>query len=360
MNKPRILIMAGGTGGHVFPALAVARRLQGKGWEVHWLGTREGLESKIVPNASIPIHYISVKGLRRMGKVGWFFAPVRLIITLFQSMRVMAFLKPNVVLGMGGFVAGPGGVAAWVCRCPLVIHEQNSIVGLTNRWLAPLAKEVLEAFPGAFQPSAKAIYIGNPVREALLDLPLPKERFKERKGALRLLVLGGSRGALALNEICPSAIGTLVLEKRPEIWHQSGGDNATRTADAYHKVGVVARVEPFIEDMAAAYSWADLVLCRAGALTVAELAAVGVGSILVPFPFAVDDHQTRNGRFLEQGNAGVVIAQSTLTPTTLANVLVTLLQDRDRLLKMAEAAYAMAKRDALTRVAAYCEEANKI
>ncbi len=358
MKKPCILIMAGGTGGHVFPALAVAHQMQKNGWEVHWLGTTTGLEAKIMPQNPIPIHYITVRGLRRRGFLGWCLAPFTVTRALWQSIRIIHRVKPQVVLGMGGFISGPGGLAAWLLRCPLVIHEQNAIVGFTNRWLALVAAEILEAFPGAFK-GGRATCIGNPVREALLNLPPPRDRFHHRNGLVRLLILGGSQGALALNELCPEAIQQLPKGERPEIWHQAGAGREIATAKAYEAAGIAARVEPFINDMASAYAWADVVLCRAGALTVSELAAAGVGSILVPFPFAVDDHQTYNGRFLEKAGAALLIAQSDLNPHKLADTLGELLTDRERLVKMAEAAYTIAKRDAVTKMTKICGEISK-
>ncbi len=348
--------MAGGTGGHVIPALAVAHRLQARGWDVHWLGTKAGLEAILVPKAMIPIHYIFVKGLRRKGLLAWFLAPLQLLWALCQSLKIIFALKPKVILGGGGFVSGPGGVAAWLTRCPLVIYEQNAIAGTTNRCLCVLATRVLEAFPGSFKASARAICTGNPVREELLNLPAPVERLKDRKGPLKLLILGGSRGAVALNQLCPKAIEQMSTDERPEIWHQVGAGQETLVEEAYRVAQLTARVEPFIEDMASAYRWADLVLCRAGALTISELAVVGGGSILVPFPFAVNDHQTCNGRFLEKAGAAILIAQDTLSASMLAELLLKLSQDRQRLLTMAKAAYALAKPDALTAVATYCEE----
>jgi len=350
-------MMAGGTGGHVFPALAVAERLQAKGWEVHWLGSEKGMEASIIPKTKIPLHLISIQGLRRKDFLTKVLVPFQLIRALYQSLRVMAKLKPELVLGMGGFVTGPGGIAAWLTRRPLIIHEQNAIVGMTNRWLAKFASQVLEAFPGAFTPNAKAICTGNPVREVLLSLEKPRERLQNRQGPLRLLILGGSRGAEALNTLCPEAIQVLKPAERPEIWHQAGEAQADITIKSYQKAEVLARVDPFIEDMAKAYGWADLVVCRAGALTIEELASVGVASILVPYPFAVDDHQTYNGRFLEKQGAAKLIQQSALSPQALANILLELSADRDRLLKMAEAAFGVASRDALNKVTRVCEEA---
>jgi len=356
MSKPRIVIMAGGTGGHIFPALAVAHALQAKNWEIHWLGTRKGMESEIIPKAGIPLHYISVKGVRRNGFWTLVLAPFQVTWAILQSLFYLIQIRPHLVLGMGGFAAGPGGVAAWLLRRPLLIHEQNSVVGLTNRWLSKIAVKTLEAFPNTFSAKTKAIYTGNPVRAELLAQPMPAERFKDRAGPIRLLVLGGSRGARALNELCPAAIALMPIDKRPMIWHQAGQALIEKTTAIYQSLDIPVHLEPFIEDMAGAYAWADLVLCRAGALTVAELAAVGVGSLLVPHPFVVDDHQTTNGQFLSVGNAAKVVQQSTLTAETLADILTTLCADRARLCQMAEAAYALSKRDALHRVVTYCEE----
>lgn len=363
MTKRRILIMAGGTGGHVFPALAVADRLRSQDWDIHWLGTKAGLESTIVPKANIPIHYIEIKGLRKNGLAGWCLAPFRLLLALFQSLKIIHQLKPDVVLGMGGFICGPGGIAAWLLRRPLIIHEQNAISGLTNRALSHVAVRVLEAFPGTFHANIKAIYTGNPIREMLVDLPQPNIRFKEHQGPKRLLVLGGSQGAVALNDICPAALQKMPIDKRPVVWHQVGSKNdaVAKTKAGYKAAGIdidteAVRIDPFIDDMAVAYAWADLVLCRSGALTVTELATVGVGSILVPYPFAVDDHQTANGRFLEKMGAARIVAQSQLKAEKLAELFLELLNDRDRLLKMAEAAYQIAKRNAVTEVSRHCEE----
>lgn len=346
--------MAGGTGGHVFPALAVARRLQAEGWQVDWLGTHHGLEAGIVSKAGIPLHFLSVTGLRGKGALTLLMAPFRLKWAFFQSWKIIRRLKPTLVLGMGGFVSGPGGLAAWALGRPLVIHEQNAILGLTNRLLARFASQALEGFPGVFPPQVRALYTGNPVREELLKCPAPQQRFADRTGPLRLLILGGSRGAHALNQLCPKAI-QMIKTHRPEIWHQAGALQVDITEKAYQEAQVNARVEPFIQDMAAAYQWADLVLCRAGALTIAELSAVGLGSLLVPFPFAVDDHQTHNGRFLEKAGAAILMPQSTLTPEKLKMTLSSFLEDRTQVLKMAEAAYSMAKRDALEQVVLDCK-----
>jgi UDP-N-acetylglucosamine--N-acetylmuramyl-(pentapeptide) pyrophosphoryl-undecaprenol N-acetylglucosamine transferase len=261
--------------------------------------------------------------------------------------------RPVVVLGMGGFVTGPGGLMTWLLRKPLVIHEQNAIAGLTNRLLAPLAQRVLEAFPGTFH-GKHITHTGNPVRRAIADLPIPEQRFAARSGVLRLLVLGGSLGARALNEVVPAALAQ--LSSRPEVWHQTGSRNLDETLEHYRAAAVTARVEPFIEDMAAAYGWADLVVCRAGALTVAELAAAGVGAVLVPYPYAVDDHQTRNAAYLSDAGAAVVIQQAEFTRERMCE-LWTSLADRARLLAMAQAARGLAQPQAAATVAALCWEA---
>jgi UDP-N-acetylglucosamine--N-acetylmuramyl-(pentapeptide) pyrophosphoryl-undecaprenol N-acetylglucosamine transferase len=349
----RVMIMAGGTGGHVFPALAVAAELRERGAEVFWLGTRQGLEAKVVPAAGIVMEWVSVSGLRGKGVAAWLTAPWRLLWAAVQVLAVIMRRRPVVVLGMGGFVTGPGGVVTWLLRKPLVIHEQNAVAGLTNRMLAPLAQRVLEAFPGTFH-GKHVIHTGNPVRRDIAGLPVPEDRFAGRSGVLRLLVLGGSLGARALNEVVPAAIAQLSF--RPEIWHQAGSRNLEEALDLYRNVAVTARVEPFINDMAAAYGWADLVVCRAGALTVAELAAAGVGAILVPYPHAVDDHQTRNAAFLSEAGAAVVIQQREFTRDRLRDLLAALV-DRSRLLAMAQAARRLALPQATATVAQLCWEA---
>lgn len=351
-----VLIMAGGTGGHVFPALAVAERLRAAGMPVVWMGTRQGLEAKLVPAAGITIEWIGVAGLRGKGLRRLLTLPFMLGRALLQARTILRRLRPPVVLGMGGFASGPGGLAARLLGIPLVVHEQNAIAGLTNRWLARLASRVLEAFPGTFPASRRALAVGNPVRDAIAALPPPALRFAGREGRLRLLVLGGSQGALALNQLVPQALAQLPEAARPEVWHQAGGRLHDTAAAAYQEAGVAARLTPFIDDMAAAYAWADLVLCRAGALTIAELAAAGVAALLVPFPFAVDDHQTANAAFLARGGAARVVQQADLDAAALAALLGELLADRQALWAMAEAARALAQVDSAARVAAICLE----
>jgi UDP-N-acetylglucosamine--N-acetylmuramyl-(pentapeptide) pyrophosphoryl-undecaprenol N-acetylglucosamine transferase len=347
-EKRPFLIMAGGTGGHVFPALAVAEQLRALGWPVHWLGTRQGLEARVVPPTGIPVHWISVKGLRGKGLVRKLAAPVMLLWAMLQASAVLMRLRPAAVLGMGGFTTGPGGIMAWVLRRPLVIHEQNSIAGLTNRMLAPFASEVLEAFPGSLKG---ARHTGNPVRADIADLPFTAPDIRERRP--RLLVVGGSLGAAALNELVPEALAGIAAPQRPEVWHQTGLKLIDAARAAYARADVEVRLDAFIEDMADAYRWADLVLCRAGALTIAELAAVGVASILVPYPFAVDDHQSANARYLVDAGAAVLLQQSEMDVPRLQHELA-LLERPAQLLQMAQRARDKALPQAAETVAAAC------
>ncbi len=334
-----VLIMAGGTGGHVFPALAVAELLRERECRVVWVGTRRGLEARIVPAKGFAIEWLSVSGLRGKGLLTWLLAPVHLAIALVQAFSIVRRQKPAVVLGVGGFATGPGGVAAWLLGRPLVIHEQNAIAGLTNRWLARIARLVLEGFPGSFPPGVRTHCIGNPVRREIAALPAPESRFAVRSGVIRLLIIGGSLGARRLNSSVPRAIALLQRQgHRFEVWHQAGERGIEEARAEYSLAGVTGRVEAFIDDMAGAYGWADLVICRAGALTVAELAAAGVGALLVPFPHAVDDHQTHNARFLTEAGAAVLISDQDFEPAFLAAELARLAGDRLQLLDMARRA----------------------
>jgi UDP-N-acetylglucosamine--N-acetylmuramyl-(pentapeptide) pyrophosphoryl-undecaprenol N-acetylglucosamine transferase len=350
-----ILIMAGGTGGHVFPALAVAEELSARGIPVSWLGTRRGLEARVVPEAGYPLETVRVTGLRGRGALRLLGAPFMLAVALFQALRIELRLRPLAVLGMGGFASGPGGVTAWLLRRPLLIHEQNSVAGTTNRWLAPLARTVMVAFPGSLAQRHRPVHTGNPIRGAITGLAAPAERFEGRSGPLRILVVGGSLGASALNSVVPAAIAQLA--SCPELYHQTGSHDIEQVRNAYTAAGIEAQVEPFIEDMAAAYAWADLVICRSGALTVAELAVVGVAAILVPFPHATDDHQTGNARFLADAGAAVLLPQDTLTPARLTGILADFSGQRAVLLEMAERARALAMPDAARRVAELCLQA---
>jgi len=353
-SKRPVLIMAGGTGGHVFPALAVAAELSARGIAVSWLGTRRGLESRVVPAAGYPFETLRVSGLRGKGVLRLLLAPFMLMTALLQALIIQLRLRPRAVLGMGGFAAGPGGVTAWLLRRPLLIHEQNSVAGLTNRWLAPLAQTVMEAFPGSLPARRHAIHTGNPVRAEITRLSLPSERFAARAGALRVLVIGGSLGARALNEVMPAVLGQLDAGQPVQLHHQTGSADLDSVKTAYAALQADVRVDAFIDDMAAAYAWADVVICRSGALTVAELAVVGVASILVPFPHATDDHQTGNARFLADAGAAILLPQAVMNAEKLAGLLDDFSQQRNMLLEMACRAHELAMPDAARRVAEHC------
>jgi UDP-N-acetylglucosamine--N-acetylmuramyl-(pentapeptide) pyrophosphoryl-undecaprenol N-acetylglucosamine transferase len=352
-----ILIMAGGTGGHVFPALALARLLRAASHEVVWLGTRKGLEAKVVPADNFPIEWLSMTGLRGKGALTIFTAPFKLLLAIWQAMGVMRRRKPGLVVGFGGFVTGPGGVAAWLTRRPLIIHEQNAIAGYSNRALARLARRVLAAFPRAFPAGVASEVVGNPVRAEIVAQDPPAVRFARRQGALRLLIVGGSLGASRLNAVVPFAVAQLATSGLTlQVRHQAGERGLDAARAAYAQAKVTAEVAPFIDDMARAYAEADLVICRAGALTVSELAAVGVASVLVPFPAAVDDHQTFNAQYLVREGAAVLIADRDLTAERLAATLRELCAGRGKLLAMAERARLVARPRAAEDLAAACLE----
>ena len=354
MSSGPILVMAGGTGGHVYPALAVARAIEASARDVVWLGTHRGLESRIVPAAGIDIEWISIKGLRRKGLLATLIAPFQIGWALLQSLGVIVRRRPAAVLGMGGFVSGPGGVAAWLTRRPLVIHEQNAAAGLTNRLLARLARVVLQAFPGSFNSSVDAETVGNPVRDDIAAIAPPAERYSQHTGPLRLLVLGGSQGALALNRVVPAALQLIDADQRPVVRHQCGERTLDIARQAYADSNVAVELAPFIEDMAAAYAWADLVVCRAGALTVAELCAAGLPAVFVPYPAAVDDHQTANARPMAAAGAAIIVQESDLTAASLAEVLRNWLTSRDELAGRGNKARALAAPDSLQRIASIC------
>lgn len=354
-NRRPVLIMAGGTGGHIYPALAVARALLAQQVPVVWLGTRRGLEARVVPAAGIPMEWVNIVGLRRRGVVAFLLAPLRLMLACYQAIRVIARVKPRLVLGMGGFVAGPGGLMCKLMHKPLVIHEQNAIPGLTNRLLARVANSVLQAFPQTFKPSVVAYHTGNPVREEITALAAPEIRFAQRQGRLRVLIIGGSMGARFLNDILPQAIRTMPAGMWPEIRHQVGQGQQQEVQQAYKAAGMTsAEVIEFVDDMAGAYAWADLVISRAGAMTVAELAAAGLPSILVPYPHAVDDHQTINARFLADRGAAILAPQASLTPEQLGDWLGELTVDRGRLVRMAQQARGVARPEATQLVVKEC------
>ncbi|MDQ8037455.1 MAG: undecaprenyldiphospho-muramoylpentapeptide beta-N-acetylglucosaminyltransferase [Pedobacter sp.] len=351
-----VVVMAGGTGGHVFPALAVAEGLRERGVKIHWLGTRAGIEAELVPARHFDITYLEVSGVRGQGIKRLLLAPFKLVVAVLSAMKTLRAVEADAVIGLGGYVTGPGGVAARLLGKPLLIHEQNAISGFTNRQLSRLANRVLEAFPGAFAPAAKVSVVGNPVRREIAALPVPAERFATHEGPLRVLVLGGSQGAVALNELVPEALALLVKNQALVIRHQCGKKNQEKAEAKYRALGVEAEVLPFIHDMAAIYGWADLVVCRSGALTVSEIAAAGVASVLIPYPFAVDDHQTANGKFLSEAGAAKLFQQQALTAEKLAAELIPLLS-REKLLQMANAARALAKPEATDTVVAACLDA---
>ena len=353
LREAPVLIMAGGTGGHIFPGLAVAETLRARGVPVVWLGAAGGMETKVVPAHGIELHTVAVSGLRGKGLKARLLAPWMLLRALFSSLAVLRRLKPRSVLSMGGYVAGPGGIAARLLHRPLLVHEQNRVAGFTNRKLAVHAARVMAGFADSLP---NALWVGNPVRGAIATLPAPAQRMAGRNGKPRLLVLGGSLGARALNLSVPQALADMPTEQRPDVLHQCGSRGIDEARKAYADAGVEARIVPFIEDMAGTYAWADLAVCRAGALTLAELTACGLGAVLVPFPHAVDDHQTRNAEALVATGAAELIQERDLNTKDLAQRLSALLGDRSKLLAMAEAAHTLAKPDAAADIARACME----
>ncbi|MFV9988707.1 MAG: undecaprenyldiphospho-muramoylpentapeptide beta-N-acetylglucosaminyltransferase [Coxiella endosymbiont of Dermacentor nuttalli] len=352
----RILIIAGGTGGHIFPALAVARALRQQDIEIHWLGTASGLEKKLV-SPEFPLRFIQMKALRGKGLVQKFFIPFRLMRAIFQSYRVIQRVKPKVILGMGGYVAGPVGFAAWLTRTPIVIHEQNAVAGLTNRILAKMARSILQAFPNAFIDKKNVKTIGNPIRIELVNTPLPRVRLINRKGPLRVLVLGGSQGARPINQKMVTTLRNYPYSQELIIWHQTGQSDFKWLKEVYKTLPLETRVDAFIDDIAEAYTWTDLIVCRSGALTVSEIAAVGIASILIPYPYAADDHQFHNGRFLEKAGAAIIIPEKSLTEKGLIHYFEQFARDRQRLLTMAECARSLSE---LTAVQSVMNECKKI
>lgn len=345
-RPPLVMVMAGGTGGHIFPGLAVAQALMARGARVRWLGADGGMETRLVPQQGIAIDTIAVKGLRGKGMVALLGAPLRILRAVRDAARVLRQQRPDAVISFGGYAAGPGGIAARLAGIPLLVHEQNRAAGMTNKTLAKVARKVLVGFPQTF---ARETLVGNPVRAQIAQVAPPEQRDFQHAGALRLLVLGGSQGARALNNAVPQAVAA--LDAPVEIVHQAGEKLLDEARAAYASAGVSAQVEPFITDMAAAYARADLVVCRAGALTLAELCAVGVGSVLVPFPQAVDDHQTRNAEYLVERDAAVLLPQRDDLALRLQTVLAELSADAGKRVSMARAARALARPDAAERVA---------
>ena len=354
MSNAPILIMAGGTGGHIFPGIAVAQELQSRNVPVLWLGSAGGLETRLVPKAGFPIETLNIGGIRGKGWRTLIGAPLRIVRAVLSASKILRRAKPRSALSLGGFASGPGGIASWLSGVKLVVHEQNSVPGVTNRTLSHIAKKVLCGFDGAL---AHGEWVGNPVRKEIAELPQPAQRFEGRSGAIRLLVLGGSQGAAGINLMLPRVVREMT--QRPQIRHQCGPKHLDNTKDSYANAGVDAQVDAFTDDMAAAYAWADVVVCRAGALTLAELCAVGLPSILVPFPAAVDDHQTHNAQALVTCGAAKLVSEGEGFESRLAAALNEMLAGNDgekraRLLKMANAARTLAKPDAAARIADAC------
>jgi UDP-N-acetylglucosamine--N-acetylmuramyl-(pentapeptide) pyrophosphoryl-undecaprenol N-acetylglucosamine transferase len=351
MSGKCALIMAGGTGGHIFPGLAVAEALRERGWRVHWLGTPGSMESQIVPPRGFAFEAIDFSGVRGKGLVTLALLPLRLLRAFWQSLQVVRRVRPDVLVGLGGYVTFPGGMMGVLMGKPLVLHEQNSVAGMANKVLAGVADRVFTAFPGVLK---KAQWVGNPLRAAFTRQPEPADRFAARSGPLRLLVVGGSLGAKALNDIVPQALALIPEAERPQVTHQSGARQIDALRANYTSAGVQAELTPFIDDTAQAFADADLIVCRAGASTVTEIAAVGAAAVFVPFPFAVDDHQTTNASFLVEQGAGWLVQQSDLTPQGLAHMIQNIA--RSELLARAQKAKAMQKTSATREVVAACEE----
>ena len=351
MSQKTALIMAGGTGGHIFPGLAVAEELRARGWRVHWLGAPGSMESRIVPQHGFPLELIDFSGVRGKGLATLALLPLRLLRAFWQALQVVRRVKPDVVVGLGGYITFPGGMMGVLCGKRLVLHEQNSVAGMANKVLAGVADRVFTAFPGVLK---KAQWVGNPLRAAFTRQAAPSKRFVGRTGPLRLLVVGGSLGAQALNDIVPRALALIPAENRPVVTHQSGATQIDTLRANYQAAGVQAELTPFIDDTASAFAAADIIVCRAGASTVTEIAAVGAAAIFVPFPFAVDDHQTTNARFLVSAGGGWLVQQSDLTPEGLAKMLLN--SERTALVDIAEKAKNMQKINATREVVAACEE----
>lgn len=345
------MIMAGGTGGHIFPALAVADVLRADGWKVIWLGAPKSMEAELVPKHGYEVAWVRFSGLRGKGLLRKLMLPFNLLIALWQSAVAMFRYRPDVVLGMGGYITFPGGVIARLLCKPLVIHEQNSVAGMSNKALAKISDRVMSGFPNVL---GRAEWCGNPVRESIAALPEPQQRYKARSGVLNVLVVGGSLGAQAINECMPQALFCMPQGSEPKVIHQAGKKHFADVQEYYLQAGITAEVKPFLDDMAQYYAWADVVICRAGALTVAELAAAGVASILIPFPFAVDDHQTGNAKFLSDKGAAILLPQTELTARHLAEILENM--TRDKALEMAVKARSLAQINAAHQVAEVCKE----
>ncbi|WP_425619774.1 undecaprenyldiphospho-muramoylpentapeptide beta-N-acetylglucosaminyltransferase [Buchnera aphidicola] len=343
MISKKIIIMAGGSGGHIFPGLTIARYLIKKGWSVNWIGTKNSIESEIIPKYDIKIHFIKIQGLRNANLKKIIFSPIYILRACYQINQIIKNWSPNIILGMGGYVSGPGGIAAWQSNIPLIIHEQNKIAGITNYWLSKISTQNIQAYVGALK---HAIVVGNPVCESIINTPKPIERFKNRIGFLRILVIGGSQGASILNHILPEAF--FLLKKQIVVWHQTGKNELEQTKKKYKKLGLDhVLITSFIKNMADAYQWADIIICRSGALTVSEISIVGLAAIFIPYPHK-DKQQHRNAEDLERVGAAKIIDQSNLNTISIVNILNTL--TRKKLLIMAEKAFSLGVRDATKNI----------
>lgn len=351
-----VLIMAGGTGGHIFPGLAVAEVLRKEDIPVRWLGAEGGMETRTVAEAGIDLDLVAISGLRGKGLMRWVRMPMMLLRAVWQARRLLEKNRPGCAISFGGYAAAPGGIAAWTKGIPVIVHEQNRVPGLTNRLLTKIARKILQGFPGTFPREMSPIDSGNPVRREVAALAGPQTRLEGRGDPVRVLITGGSQGAQVLNLMVPAALKLLSSTVAIDVRHQAGAKRVDEAQNAYNEAGLNARVQPFIKDMAEAYAWADLVICRSGALTVAELAAAGVASFLVPFAYAVDDHQTRNAEYLSSADAAVILPQGSLDPQGLATALKPLLSDREKLYSMAVAARSLALPDAAEKVVEACSE----
>ena len=361
-----ILIMAAGSGGHIFPGLAIAKELVARGWKVHWMGTPAGMEGKLVSAAGYPMVNVNMSGVRGKGVAAWLVLPLRILIAFWQSSVALFRIRPDVVLSMGGYVAFPGGMMAALWGKPLVVHEPGAVAGITNRVLAPVADRVVVGMEGAFEQKVsqkwanalpkpkRVLWLGTPVRDEIAALPPPEERYAARGGRLRLLVVGGSLGAQTMNDLVLAALASMTPEERPEVVHQAGAKLYEGLRAAYGKAGVQGEVLPFVDDMAARYAWCDVLICRSGAITVAEIGAAGIASILFPLPWFVADEQAANARFLADRDAGIALKQLETQPAQLAEILRGL--DRNRLTTMARKARALGKPDATKRCADLCVE----
>ena len=358
-NQKTLLVMAGGTGGHIFPGLAVAQALKEQGWNIHWLGTEKRMEAELVPEYGYPISFVNIAGFRNKGWQTWLKTPFKIMQSIVQSIKILRAIKPDVVLGMGGYASGPGGVAAWLLSIPLVLHEQNAVAGMTNRYLAYLATKVLAAFPNAFKASTKYQVVGNPLRSNIIAIEnvAPTQPAVSKK----VLVVGGSLGAQILNEVVPQAMNQ-IKRQNIDVWHQTGAGNEEKVLASYQQYGLLGervKVSEFIDDMASAYQWADVVVCRAGALTVSELAMAAKPAVFVPLPHAVDDHQTKNAMYLVNCGAAKLLAQKEFNGTTLAQMLNSLFVSDKVIQSMSKAAHDAAHADATMKVAQICQSVVK-